>query len=152
YKADEIKARIAELSQQREDIRNQADEANDEAIKAARENSGNRTAQLVREHNRQVFESLKQQAGGVVDALLTRSQSVWKAIGSSLKTALLTAIKEVVTSRVAAALMYMFTGQKVTFAGGGAGPDGSGGILGGLGGMLGIGAVPVFGGTGGGTF
>ena len=104
----------------------------------------------MREHNRQIFDSLKQQAGGVFDALLTKSQSVWKAIGNSLKTALLTAIKEVVTSRVAATLMYMFTGQKVSFAGGGAGPGGSGGMLGGLGGLLGIGAVPVFGGTGGG--
>ena len=150
YKADEIKARIEELTGQRKEIRDQGDEANDAAIRAARENAANRTAQLVREHNRQIFDSLKQQAGGVFDALLTKSQSVWKAIGNSLKTALLTAIKEVVTSRVAATLMYMFTGQKVTFAGGGAGPGGSGGMLGGLGGLLGIGAVPVFGGTGGG--
>ena len=150
YKADEIKARIEELKGQRQEIRDQGDEANDAAIRAARENAANRTTQLVREHNRQIFDSLKQQAGGVFDALLTKSQSVWKAIGNSLKTALLTAIKEVVTSRVAATLMYMFTGQKVSFAGGGAGPGGSGGMLGGLGGLLGIGAVPVFGGTGGG--
>jgi hypothetical protein len=150
YKADEIKARIAELTQQRQEIRDQGDEANDAAIRAARENAANRTSQLVRDHNRQIFDSLKQQAGGVFDALLTKSQSVWKAIGNSLKTALLTAIKEVVTSRVAATLMYMFTGQKVTFAGGGVGPGGSGGMLGGLGGLLGIGAVPVFGGTTGG--
>ena len=150
YKAEEIKARIEELKGQRQEIRDQGDEANDAAIRAARENAANRTAQLVREHNRQIFDSLKQQAGGVFDALLTKSQSVWKAIGNSLKTALLTAIKEVVTSRVAATLMYMFTGQKVSFAGGGAGPGGSGGMLGGLGGLLGIGAMPVFGGTGGG--
>ena len=150
YKADEITARIAELTGQRKEIRDQGDEANDAAIQAARENAANRTAQLVRDHNRQIFESLKQQAGGVFDALLDKSQSVWKAIGNSLKTALLTAIKDVVTSRIAAMLMQMFTGQKVTFAGGGAGPGGSGGMLGGLGGLLGIGAVPVFGGTGGG--
>ena len=71
----------------------------------------------IHEHNRQIFDSLKQQAARVFDVLLTKSQSVWKAIGNSLKTALLTAIKEVVTSRVAATLMYMFTGQKVSFAG-----------------------------------
>ncbi len=150
YKTDEIKARIAELTDQRKEIHDQGDEANDAAIRAARENAANRTAQLVRDHNRQIFDSLKQQAGGVFDALLSKSQSVWKAIGNSLKTALLTAIKEVVTSRVAATLMYMFTGQKVSFAGGGAGPGGSGGMLSGLGGLLGIGAVPVFGGTSGG--
>jgi hypothetical protein len=149
YQADEIKARIAELSQQREDIRRQSQEATDAAIQAARENAASRAAQLVREHNRTIFESLKQQAGGVFDALLQKSQPVWSAIANSFKTALLTAIKEVVTSRVAAMLMYLFTGQKVTFAGGGAGTGGSGGILGGLGGLLGIGAMPVFGGTGG---
>ena len=70
YKADEIRARIAELTQQRQDIRDQGDEANDAAIEAARENAANRTAQMVREHNRQIFDSLKQQAGGVFDALL----------------------------------------------------------------------------------
>jgi hypothetical protein len=147
YQAGEIKARIAELSEQREDIRRQNQEATDAAIQGARETAANRTAQLVREHNRTIFESLKQQAGGVFDALLQKSQSVWSAIGNSLKTALLTAIKEVVTSRVAAMLMYLFTGQRVTFAGGGGGPGGSGGIMGGIGGLLGIGAVPVFGGT-----
>ena len=151
YKADEIKARIAELTEQRRVIRDQGDEANDAAIQAARDNAANRTTQLVREHNRQIFDSLKQQAGGVFDALLTKSQSVWKAIANSFKTAILTAIKEVVTSRVAAMLMQMFTGQKVSFAGGGAGLGGSGGMLGGLGGWLGMGAVPVFGGGGGWT-
>ncbi len=149
YQADEIKARIAELSQQREDIRRQNQEATDAAIQTARENAANRTAQLVREHNRTIFESLKQQAGGVFDALLQKSQSVWSAVANSFKTALLTAIKEVVTSRVAATLMQLFTGQQVTFAGGGAGSGGSGGILGGLGGLLGIGAVPAFGAAGG---
>ncbi len=147
YRADEIKARLDELSGQRKEIRDQGDEANDEAVRAARENAANRQAQIIREHNRSIFESLKQQAGGVFDALLQKSQSVWSAIGNAFKTAILTAIKEVVTSRVAALLMQLFTGQKVSFAGGGAGPGGSGGILGGLGGLLGIGAVPVFGGT-----
>ena len=71
YKADEITARINELSQQRQDIRDQTDEANDETVQAARENASNRATQLVRDHNKQVFESLKQQAGGVFDALLT---------------------------------------------------------------------------------
>jgi len=147
YKADEIEARLKELGGQRKEIRDQSDEANDEAVKGARENAANRQAQIVRDHNRAIFDSLKQQAGGVFDALLQKSQSVWSAIGNTFKTAMLTAIKEVVTSRVAALLMQMFTGQKVSFAGGGAGPGGSGGMLGGLGGLLGIGAMPAFGST-----
>ena len=146
YRADEIKARIGELSQQREDIRQANQEGTDAAIDAARQNAANRTAGMIRDHNRQVFDSFKRQAEGVFDALLTKSQSIWSAIGNSFKTALLTAIKDVVSSRVAAMLMQLFTGQKVSFASGGSG----GGVLGGIGGMLGVGAIPVFGAGGGG--
>jgi hypothetical protein len=139
YRADEIKARIAELTEQREDIRRQQQEATDAAIQAARENAAIRQAELIRDHNRQIFDSLKRQAEGVFDALLTRSQSVFAAIGNALKTAVLTAIKEIVTSRVAALLIELFTGARVTFAG-----AGSGGALGRLGGILGVGAAPAF--------
>lgn len=104
YRADEIKARIGELGQQREDIRQANQEGTDAAIDAARQNAANRTAGMIRDHNRQVFDSFKRQAEGVFDALLTKSQSIWSAIGNSFKTALLTAIKDVVSSRVAAIL------------------------------------------------
>jgi len=147
YRADEVQARIGELTQQREDIRQQQQEGTDAAIQAARENAAIRQANLIRDHNRQIFDSLKQQAGGVFDALLTKSQSVWSAIGNSLKTAILTAIKDIVTSRVAATLMQLFTGQRVSFAS----QTSSGGIFRGVGGLLGIGAAPVFGGTGSGA-
>jgi hypothetical protein len=63
-------------------------------------------------------------------------------------TALLTAIKDVVTSRVAAMLMQLFTGTRVSLAGGGAS---GGGTPGRLGGLLGVGAVPVLGQGGGGV-
>lgn len=149
YKADEIRARIAEVTQQRQDLRGQQQEATDAAIQAARENAAIRQGQLIRDENRRIFDSFKRQAEGVFDALLTKSQSIWSAIGNSLKTALLTAIKDVVSSRVAAMLMQLFTGQKVTFQQGGMG---GGGMLGKLGGILGVGAVPVFaGGAPGGT-
>jgi hypothetical protein len=148
YRADEIQARIAELTAQRDDIRRFQQEATDAAIQGARETAAIRQAQLIRDHNQQIFESFKRHSEGVFDALLTKSQSIWSAIGNSLKTALLTAIKDVVTSRVAAMLMQLFTGQRVSLAGGGAS---GGGTLGRLGGLLGIGAAPVFGGaTGGG--
>jgi hypothetical protein len=120
------------------------------AVDAARE----RSAQLIREHLRSTFESLKQSAGGVFDALLHRSESVFGAIANALKTAVLTALKEIVTSHVAAVLMRMLYGVRVSFTGGlagnapvfgGAGSPVGGGLLGRLGGILGIGAVPVFG-------
>ncbi len=108
------------------------------------------TRKLVTDQYQSIFQSLKQQAGGVFDALVTKSQSVWSAIGNSLKTALLTAIKDVVTSRVAAMLMNMFVpGANVQMQQGGigGGKGGGGGLFGGLGGILGIGAVPVFAGS-----
>ncbi|GIU74774.1 MAG: hypothetical protein KatS3mg004_1861 [Bryobacteraceae bacterium] len=107
------------------------------AIDAARQNAAVRQAQLIRDQNQRIFASFKRQAEGVFDALLTKSQSVWSAIGNALKTALLTAIKEVVSSNVAAMLMRLFTGARIPVAGGG------------LAGLLGLGAAPAFGATGG---
>jgi hypothetical protein len=147
YRADEIQARIAELTAQRDEIRRFQQEATDAAIQGARETAAIRQAQLVRDQNQRIFDSFKRQAEGVFDALLTKSQSIWSAIGNSLKTALLTAIKDVVTSRVAAMLMQLFTGTRVSLAGGG---TSSGSTLGRLGGLVGVGAVPVFGQGGGG--
>jgi hypothetical protein len=146
YRADEIQARIAELTAQRDEIRRFQHEATDAAIQGARETAAARQAQLVRDQNQRIFDSFKRQAEGVFDALLTKSQSIWSAIGNSLKTALLTAIKDVVSSRIAAMLMQLFTGTRVSLAGGGAS---GGGALGRLGGLLGIGAAPVFGQGGG---
>jgi hypothetical protein len=146
YRAGEIQARIAELTAQRDEIRRFQQEATDAAIQGARETAAIRQAQIVRDQNQRIFDSFKRQAEGVFDALLTKSQSIWSAIGNSLKTALLTAIKDVVTSRVAAMLMQLFTGTRVSLAGG----TSSGGTLGRLGGLLGVGAVPVLGQWGGG--
>ncbi|MDZ4796585.1 MAG: hypothetical protein SGI92_00375, partial [Bryobacteraceae bacterium] len=70
---------------------------------------------IVLDHNRQIYDSLKQQAGGVFDAMLTKSQSVFGAIGNAFKTAILTAIKDIVTSRIAAALMQLMGGGRVSF-------------------------------------
>jgi len=145
YQADEIQARIAELTAQRDEIRRFQQEATDAAIQGARETAAIRQAQLIRDQNQRIFDSFKRQAEGIFDALLTKSQSIWSAIGNSLKTALLTAIKDVVTSRVAAMLMQAFTGTRVSLAGG----TSSSGALGRLGGLVGVGAVPVFGQGGG---
>lgn len=129
YGAKEIEARIAELTQQRDVIRQQADEANDAAVQAARETAANRQTQLVRDHTKQVFESIKQQAGGVFDALLNKSQSVWAAVANTLKTAILTAMKDVITSQIAATFTRLITGQPVRLEGTGTGAFGLGATL-----------------------
>ncbi|HPT27660.1 MAG TPA: hypothetical protein PLZ95_14665 [Bryobacteraceae bacterium] len=148
YRADEIRARIAELTAQRDEIKRANQNETSAAIDAARQNAANRTAEMIRDHNRGIFDTFKRQAEGVFDALLSKSQSIWSAIGNSLKTALLTAIKDVVTSRVAAMLMQMFTGTSVSMR---QAASGSTGILGSLGGLVGIGASPVFAAAGGGS-
>ena len=116
---------------------------------AAIENAAIKSANIAKENTQHVFETLKGEAGGVFDALLTKSTSVWAAIGNSLKTALLTAIKDVVTSRIAAELTEVFTGQKVNLGGIGgntlSGGNLGGGLLGSFGKLLGIGSKPVAG-------
>ena len=110
--------KIRDLGQQEKDA---LQKATTSEIDVAQAKGAAETRKIVVDHYKSIFDSLKEQAGGVFDALVTKSQSVWAAIGNSFKTAILTAIKDVVTSRVAAMLMQLFTGQKVTFAGGGAG-------------------------------
>jgi len=157
--AKQIDDRVEAVTQQAAEDARQNEIKRLGAIDAAREQAAVRSAQLIREHLRSTFESLKQSAGGVFDALLHRSESVFGAIGNALKTAVLTALKEIVTSQVAAALMRLLYGVRVSFAGGlsgnvpvfggEAGAAAGGGLLGRLGTLLGIGAVPVFGAGGG---
>jgi len=156
---------VASMQSAADEDHQSAEQSIQAKIDAARQDAVTRSAQIVRDHNQEVFTSLKQEAGGVFDALLTKGQSVWSALGNSFKTAILTAIKDVVTSRIAASLTQIFTGAKVNLNGLGgppsfgatSAPAGGGGILGSLGGLLGIGALgasPSFGasGLGGGVF
>ena len=138
-------AAIQEIANQRAQISVTTAEKTQAEIDAVTQGASNKQVQLAREHYRQIFDSLKQQAGGVFDALVTKSQSVFAAIGNALKTAVLTAIKEIVTSRVAALLLQLFTGAKTTFSPGGGSQitGGGGGILGALGGVFGLGQRQV---------
>ena len=142
----QIESKIRELGQHEKDVLQKAatSEVDVTQVKGAIA-----TRKIVTDEYRNIFQTLKQEAGGVFDALVTKSQSVWSAIGNSLKTALLTAIKDVVTSRVAAMLMQLFVpGASVEMRQSGMG---GGGVFGKLGGILGVGAVPVFAGGAGGT-
>jgi len=92
---------------------------------------------------KQIYDKLKSSLDRVFDALLNKSTSVWEAIANGLKTAIIGAIKEIVTSRAAAALMQLFGygtvdfgggprglgGQQPTFGGGVTGAVGTGGFL-----------------------
>lgn len=105
-------------------------------INAARENAAIKSIEIVRENTKSVFSSLKDASGKVFDDLLTKGENVFSSLANALKNGLLTALKEVVSSQVAATLTRLITGESVSFPKG----RGSGGILGALG--LGI---PAFG-------
>jgi len=146
---EQIAARRDAILQQYAERGRQLDAETQDAIVAARETAAIRQAQLVRDHNQRIFDSFKRQAEGVFDALLTKGRSIWSALADSLKTALLTAIKEVVTSRIAAMLTYLFSGRRVSFAGGAGGLLAAAPVFGAVGGEPGTAATTPTGGIGG---
>jgi len=119
----EIRMALLDLQEDKElaaILKAQELEMNRAAIETARENAAIRQGQMVRDEQRGIFDSLKRQAEGVFDALLVKSRSVFGAIGDAFKTAMLTAIKDVVTSQVARMLMQLFGGLRIGVAGGAA--------------------------------
>jgi hypothetical protein len=66
---------------------------------------------------RRLYEGIQGALGRIFDALFDRSKSVWDAIGNALKTALLNAMKSIVTSRLAAMFMDLFGYGNVAFTG-----------------------------------
>lgn len=117
-------------------------------MQAAQQAASISSAQIVRDNTLRIFDQIKQGSGAVFDAMLTKSGNVFGAMANVLKNALLTAIREVVTSQIARTLTQILTGQGVGLSAGGSG----GGKLGGILGTLGIGAAPIFGaGSPGGT-
>lgn len=135
-----INRMIDDLKTQRQQLRTDIDEWTAAEISAARDNAVIRQAQIVRSENQRTFEAFKRQAEGVFDTLQTKSKNAFSAIGDYFKTAMLTAIKEIVTSHVARMLTQLFSGARLPVAGG------AGGV--GMVGMLG-GAVPSLAGGGG---
>jgi hypothetical protein len=101
-----------------------------------------KSAQIIRDHNREVFDDFKRQAEGVIDSTLRQGQGLFAAIGGAFKNAFLTAFKDVVATRSAAFLTELTTGQKVGLqnTNQGAGPLAR--ILG----RFGLGSTPIFGG------
>ncbi len=91
---------------------------------------------------RQRFDSLKHSAEGIFDALLSRSSSVFSAIGNTFKMAILTPIKEAFSTWIAGMMLPVMYGGRGTV-----GAPAGGGMMS-LGGLLGIGGF----GAGGGTF
>jgi hypothetical protein len=138
---EEIARRRDELLRAFAEKARQLEVSTQDAINVARENAAIRQTQIVRDANQRIFDQMKSASERVFDAMLQKGQSIFSALADALKNAVLTVLREIVTSQVARMLTALFTGQRVALAPGGTG----GGVLGRLGGFLGVGAVPVFG-------
>jgi tape measure domain-containing protein len=112
----EFRGRIQDIYGQRRKVL--GDQTRTE-IELATKEANSAATQIVIDRQVQIFNSFKDQAGRVFDALLQKSDSVWGAIANSLKTAILTAIRDVVTSQVARMLMQLLGLGNVNLRGGG---------------------------------
>jgi len=121
-------------------------------IDEIRERAATRQRDIVIQRNEQVFDSLKRQSEGVIDALITRTNSLGDAIKNIFRATLLTPIKDALSSRIAAFLTGRVTGNPITLQSSGSLGSRQGGLSGGLGTLLdaiGVGRVPVSQGQGG---
>ncbi len=163
--ADEEKFKRKELSEQAFQARSEAAElkilqqrnrVREETlagINTATDRANVASVNLARDNAQQTFAQVKRSVDGVFDQVVTRSKNVFDAVGNIFKTALLSAIKEVVTSRIAVALVGLLSGNRAAQGPNfGSGNGGFGGLLrlAGLGGSLGAFGLPgAPGGTGG---
>jgi tape measure domain-containing protein len=115
----------------------QLDQEFQNRTRAAQENAANRGAQLIYDNNRRIFENFKRSAEGVLDSIFSRSESVFSAIGNAFKAAILTALKEVVSSQIARFFTSLVTGAQ----GGGGGQLATAGSGSGVGRSLGLGGL-----------
>ena len=104
---------------------NSAINANEDVAKATRGAEGTAT-RLVRDHTQRVFEDIKSQAGGVFDELVAKNKSFAEILANTLKTALLTVLKDVVTTEIARTFTKVVTGED---SGPRRGSKGSGGLF-----------------------
>ena len=120
----------------------------DAVIAKTRLDAETQAAATMRDESLRAFNSVKDSAGRVFDALTTRTQNFGDAVKNILRTALLTPVREFATNLAAS----LFTGQAPPARTGGGG-GGLGGLLGGLLGASGGGGgffTPGFAGGGGG--
>ncbi len=120
-----ITERVAAINEQMDAdvLRAAKDAARDR--QTAEVEAASQSARVIMSNTQRTFDQFKSSAGRVFDALLHKSESVWDALANSLKTAVLTALKEIVTSQIARMFTQLMTGQQVKFGGGATGGSGS---------------------------
>jgi hypothetical protein len=138
----ELDARLDAINEARRVEKQAVEDKADADADKARMAGTIQQASVVRDQIQSTFNSLKSSAEGVLDSMFTKSQSVLGSIANFFKVAMLTAIKEIMSSQIAAMLMQLLYGQSApagaTSRGGRA--SGGGSLFGSLGGLLGLGA------------
>lgn len=122
-------------------------------LRQASEEGLARQAQAIRDNNQRVFDGLKRSVEGIFDQTVTRAKSFGQALADAIKLPFLAALKEIVSTRVAAMLFQLFGGGQVglsggqpVFGGGITSTGGGGNVLGRLLGLGGAGALGIGGG------
>lgn len=124
-----LKNRIGAINSEAAQSAKEISDKYDHDLIAATQNAQIESTAIVRDAQKAQFESLKSTATGVLNSIESHSQNVFQAIGNVLKSTILTALNEIVSSQIAASLFKVLNpGESVTF-------DNSrtGGLLGALG-------------------
>lgn len=108
-------------------------------LDASRENATIRTAELIRDQQQRIFDSIRQSAEGLFDSMLQGAKSFGDALKRVMLAALLTPIKQAFSNAVATMLTGLKTAQSNAVS--------PGGTAGGLFGKIGL--STLFGGSGG---
>ena len=106
---------IAEKFQEFEHFRIETSRESEVQIQLERINLWKESNDAIIAEQKKVYDSIKSALDKVWDALLSKSQSVWQALGNALKSAVLGAMKEIVTSRLAASIAGIFGYGTYTF-------------------------------------
>lgn len=135
---EELERRRAEVRALAEERSTATVDENSRAIVIAQRRAAVEGGRAVNDELMRTYGNLKRSAEGVIDALISKTESFGEALARIMKAAILTPIKEILSSQIALALTKLLTGQQGSFSSGS-------GVLGGLG-QLGLGSAPSFGG------
>jgi hypothetical protein len=131
-------ARLAAIDSQREQALRQMREKTGDAISKAQQDTAITEAKQYQEAYQKSFDSIKEGAGRLFDTLTGHAKNFWAALGSMVKAAALTPLRESFSNSMAGVFAPMFNG-------GGGAPGGRAAAGGGF-----ASALPAFGGMAGG--
>jgi len=115
---DQIAGRLADYDRKAQHERELQAMENATHVEQIRLDAWRQTNEIMIEEQREVYGKLQDLAGQLFDAFTQKSKSVWAAIGDVFKNTMMSAIKSVVTSQMAAALTGILGYGAVTMTAG----------------------------------